>query len=122
VFQGLVSLKMVAKENGITLMFLLFQKETKNIILLNDKGIFQNIGETFINYFGKTYDELPFSSFFYFDDEYDSIKFTANFTKDRFIFLNGVELGEDWSIYLERIKTLLRKKSLADGSGSKSGK
>lgn len=39
-------------------------------MLLNEKGMIENIGETFVTYFGRLYEDIPFSSFFYFDDEY----------------------------------------------------
>ncbi len=89
---------------------LIFQKETKNIMLLNENGMIENIGETFVRYFGRLYEGIPFSSFFYFDEEYDSMNFTEKFIKDQFIFLNSIELANYWTNYLETIKSYLEKK------------
>lgn len=46
---------MIPKNNGISLILLIFQKETKNIVLLNSKGLIEGVGETFTGYFGKIY-------------------------------------------------------------------
>lgn len=38
------------------------------------------------------------------------MNFTEKLMKDKFFFLNSLELGDDWIVYLETIKSYFKKK------------